>query len=129
MDIIISWKDTLAKEVVSASAVYQQGASIKLCMAGDKERHYPVDNIWYWQTPLPDKRSLAESPGNLYLTPKDNANRICLEGVETFCIEGETLLVVFAAGYARNYPFRHLKYWEIGGKKKAESDFAFEADQ
>lgn len=49
---------------------------------------------------------------NLKLSPKDNINHIILENVETFCLEGSTLLVVFNDGRCRNYPQEHLWYWE-----------------
>ena len=48
----------------------------------------------------------------LILSPKDNINKIELKNVETFCIEGDTLLVVFIDGRCRNYPMVHLWYWE-----------------
>ena len=48
----------------------------------------------------------------LTLSPIDNINKLELKGVETFCVEGETLLVVFEDGRTRNYPFRHLWYYE-----------------
>lgn len=48
----------------------------------------------------------------LILSPKDNVNKLQLKGVETFAIEGPTLLVVFKDGRCRNYPMRHLWYWE-----------------
>ena len=48
----------------------------------------------------------------LTLSPKDNVNRLELEGIETFCIEGCTLLVVFSDGRTRNYPLVHLWYYE-----------------
>ena len=48
----------------------------------------------------------------LILSPKDNINKINLPNVETFCIEGPTLLVVFNDGRTRNYPLVHLWYYE-----------------
>jgi hypothetical protein len=48
----------------------------------------------------------------LLLSPKDAGPKLNLENVETFCQEGETLLVIFADGRRRNYPHRHLWYWE-----------------
>lgn len=48
----------------------------------------------------------------LILSPKDNINRIELTGVETFALEGCTLLVVFSDGRTRNYPLAHLWYYE-----------------
>jgi len=49
---------------------------------------------------------------NLILSPKDNICKIQLENVETFAIEGCTLLVVFVDGRTRNYPLIHLWYYE-----------------
>lgn len=48
----------------------------------------------------------------LILSPKDNLNKITLEEVKTFALEGETLLVVFESGKTRNYPLIHLWYYE-----------------
>lgn len=48
----------------------------------------------------------------LTLSPKDNVNKLELRGVETYAIEGSTLLVVFENGSCRNYPMYHLWYWE-----------------
>ena len=48
----------------------------------------------------------------LILSPKDNINKIELLEVETFCIEGPTLLVVYKDGRTRNYPMEHLWYYE-----------------
>jgi hypothetical protein len=48
----------------------------------------------------------------LTLSPKDNINKIKLNDVEVFCLEDETLLVVFNDGKTRNYPLRHLWYYE-----------------
>lgn len=48
---------------------------------------------------------------NLILSPKDNINKIELE-VETYCQEGNCLLVIFPDGRARSYPMQHLWYWE-----------------
>ncbi len=48
----------------------------------------------------------------LILSPKDNINKLVLKGVETFAIEGSTLLVVYLDGRCRNYPMTHLWYWE-----------------
>ena len=47
----------------------------------------------------------------LVLSPKDNIGKICLEDVECFALEGETLLVVFESGETRNYPLQHLWYY------------------
>ena len=47
----------------------------------------------------------------LILSPKDNINKLAME-VETFCQEGQTLLVIFSDGRCRNYPMCHLWYWE-----------------
>jgi len=49
---------------------------------------------------------------NLLLSPKDNLNKIILSDVETFALEGDTLLVVFDNGRTRNYPLIHLWYYE-----------------
>ena len=48
----------------------------------------------------------------LILSPKDNINKIELKDVETYCQEGNTVLVIFTNGRARNYPMCHLWYWE-----------------
>ena len=48
----------------------------------------------------------------LILSPKDNVNKITLDDVETFALEGETLLVVFTDGVTRNYPLIHLWYYQ-----------------
>ena len=48
----------------------------------------------------------------LVLSPIDNINKLELKNVETFCIEGRTLLVVFTDGKTRNYPMEHLWYYE-----------------
>lgn len=48
----------------------------------------------------------------LILSPKDNINKITLNDVATFTIEGPTLLVVFEDGRTRNYPLTHLWYYE-----------------
>jgi hypothetical protein len=47
----------------------------------------------------------------LTLSPKDNINKIELE-VETYCQEGNSLLVIFPDGRARSYPMEHLWYWQ-----------------
>ena len=49
---------------------------------------------------------------NLILSPKDAPHKIILDGVSTFRLEGETLLVVFDDGSARNYPLQHIWYYE-----------------
>jgi hypothetical protein len=49
---------------------------------------------------------------DLILSPKDNVNKLALTGVETFALEGCTLLVVFADGRTRNFPLIHLWYYE-----------------
>lgn len=48
----------------------------------------------------------------MVLSPKDNLNKITLDGVSTFTLEGNTLLVVFENGRTRNYPLMHLWYYE-----------------
>jgi len=48
----------------------------------------------------------------IILSPKDNINKTCLKNVETFTLEGNTLLVVFQDGKTRNYPLMHLWYYE-----------------
>lgn len=48
----------------------------------------------------------------LTLSPKDNVNKVRLTEVETFALEGNTLLVVFSDGRTRNYPLIHLWYYE-----------------
>ena len=48
----------------------------------------------------------------LILSPKDNLNKITLENVATFALEGQTLLVVYEDGETRNYPLMHLWYYK-----------------
>jgi len=48
----------------------------------------------------------------LILSPRDTLTKIELQGVETFCMEANTLLVIFTNGHSRNYPYIHLWYWE-----------------
>lgn len=48
----------------------------------------------------------------LKLNQKDNPCATILDDVETFTLEGETLLVVFEDGTTRNYPLMHLWYYE-----------------
>jgi hypothetical protein len=48
----------------------------------------------------------------LILSPKDNLGKIILTDVSCFALEGETLLVVFDSGRTRNYPLKHLWYYE-----------------
>jgi len=48
----------------------------------------------------------------LILSPKDSLPKLILENVESFAQEGNTLLVVFEDGRARNYPLVHLWYYE-----------------
>lgn len=48
----------------------------------------------------------------MVLSPKDNLNKIILDAVSTFALEGETLLVVFEDGRTRNYPLIHLWYYQ-----------------
>ena len=48
----------------------------------------------------------------LILSPKDNLCKIVLTSVETFALEGDTLLVVFEDGDTRNYPLQHLWYYQ-----------------
>ena len=47
----------------------------------------------------------------LILSPKDNLGKMTLENVESFALEGNTLLVVFEDGTTRNYPLIHLWYY------------------
>ena len=54
----------------------------------------------------------------LILSPKDNINKIELNNVETFALEGNTLLVVFKDGKTRNYPLMHLWYYESSVKEE-----------
>lgn len=64
----------------------------------------------------------------LILSPKDNLNKIILENVETFALEGQTLLVVFEDGHTRNYPLMHLWYYrsDVDNHKLAKVDKAVE---
>lgn len=48
----------------------------------------------------------------LILSPKDNLGKMTLTDVESFALEGNTLLVVFSSGRTRNYPLQHLWYYE-----------------
>jgi len=48
----------------------------------------------------------------LILSPRDNISKLELADVETFCMEANTLLVIFKDGRSRNYPYLHLWYWE-----------------
>lgn len=48
----------------------------------------------------------------LIISPKDNLNKITLDKVATFAIEGCTLLVVFESGETRNYPLVHIWYYK-----------------
>ncbi len=48
----------------------------------------------------------------LILSPKDNINKLVLKNVETFALEGNTLLVVYQDGRTRNFPLIHLWYYE-----------------
>lgn len=48
----------------------------------------------------------------LILSPNDNLNKIRLRSVETFCVEGPTLCVIFKDGRTRNYPMEHLWYYQ-----------------
>ena len=47
----------------------------------------------------------------LIISPKDNINKITLD-IETFALEGPTLLVIFKDGKARNYPLEHIWYYQ-----------------
>jgi len=49
---------------------------------------------------------------DLILSPKDNINKIELHDVETYCQEGNCLLVIFKDGRARSFPMVHLWYWQ-----------------
>ena len=60
---------------------------------------------------------------NLILSPKDNINKMTVKNVETFALEGNTLLVVFEDGRTRNYPLIHLWYYEStvpSGEKRSK---------
>ena len=48
----------------------------------------------------------------LILSPKDNLGKMILEDVQSFALEGDTLLVIFESGRTRNYPLIHLWYYE-----------------
>ena len=48
----------------------------------------------------------------LILSPKDNLGKITLTDVDTYALEGDTLLVVWKSGRTRNYPLQHLWYYE-----------------
>ena len=48
----------------------------------------------------------------LLLSPKDNVGKMVLDDVQSFALEGETLLIVFSNGRTRNYPLIHLWYYE-----------------
>ena len=47
----------------------------------------------------------------IVLSPKDNLGKMYLVDVESFALEGETLLVVWKDGTTRNYPLMHLWYY------------------
>ena len=59
---------------------------------------------------------------DIYLSPKDNLNKIKLTDVETFAQEGKTLLIVFKNGRTRNYPLEHIWYYEshVENHKRSE---------
>lgn len=48
----------------------------------------------------------------LVISPKDNLGKMVLKKVQTFAVEGPTLLVVFKDGRTRNYPMEHLWYYQ-----------------
>ena len=56
----------------------------------------------------------------LIISPKDNINKLELSGVETFALEGCTLLVVFNNGTTRNYPLIHIFDWAGRSKPPQE---------
>ena len=47
----------------------------------------------------------------LILSPKDSIDKLILDDVRSFTLEGPTLLVVFESGQTRNYPLIHLWYY------------------
>ncbi len=49
---------------------------------------------------------------DLIISPKDNINKLTLKDIDSFCLEGETLLVVYNNGQTRNYPLIHIWYYE-----------------
>lgn len=49
---------------------------------------------------------------DLIISPKDNINKVILKEVETFTLEGDTLLVVYKDGRTRNFPLVHIWYYE-----------------
>jgi len=58
---------------------------------------------------------------DLIISPKDNINKIELHDVETYYIEGPTLLVVFADGRCRNFPLVHIWYYQSNPKNPNRS--------
>ena len=44
----------------------------------------------------------------LILSPKDRINKIELKDVETYCKEGQSLLVIFKDGRTKSYPMVNL---------------------
>jgi hypothetical protein len=48
----------------------------------------------------------------LIISPKDNLGKMVFGDVESFALEGPTLLVVFDGGRTRNYPLCHIWYYE-----------------
>ena len=60
---------------------------------------------------------------DLIISPKDNINKIVLKEVETFVLEGSTLLVVYEDGRTRNFPLIHIWYYEAvvpSGSKRSK---------
>ena len=60
---------------------------------------------------------------NLIISPKDNINKVVLKEVETFTLEGNTLLVVYQDGRTRNFPLVHIWYYEAvvpSGSKRSK---------
>lgn len=57
---------------------------------------------------------------NLIISPKDNPNKLKLENVESFFLEGETLGIVLENGQRRNYPLRHI--WWYGTEPDFDSN-------
>lgn len=112
-NILVSWKDRAGKTEFCNAEAGVAGAALKID-SPDAETYFPMDQVWYWEYKLSGTRSCPETGQVVPLTlvPRDNFNPIVLQGVETFCMEGETLRVIFLDGRSRNYPIRHLSSWE-----------------
>lgn len=93
------------KDIASSIPGHEEGFIIKQKMfPGGETINHPIK----YKTKITSEKTM-----NLILSPKDNMNKIVLENVETFALEGNTLVVIFNDGTFRNYPLQHL--WWYGG--------------